>query len=95
MPVITNIEDLRDVRATDLRGGLRLEDEPSARALVLREAVEDDLHRHLHVEREMVRDPDAAHAAATEKPFEANALRDQRARGELHPADRIVEPRER
>src|SRR5262249_2277431 len=78
------VEDLHDVRAAELGGGLRLALEASAD---LRERCDlgvDELHRARDVEARVMREPDGPHAALPELADEPESIRYDGAFGEIH-----------
>lgn len=68
------IEDPYDVGAAQIRGGAGLTKESRARALVVDERRADQLDRDLRAEREVLRGPDRAHAAAADATQEPVAI---------------------
>src|ERR1700683_5675857 len=77
------IEDLHDVRATKLRGRLRLALEARFCLFERRELALDELHRAWNIEPKMRCLPDRPHAPASDEPIQSEATRDDRVLGKL------------
>ena len=77
--------DVHDMGAGDPRRGPRLPLEPRQQGGVVGHTLgADELDRHLHVEPEVLGDPDTPHAALPQRPEQTELARNDCAAFELH-----------
>jgi hypothetical protein len=71
--VLTEVEHVDHVRTGDARRRLRLAHEAHAVVLFIAQRRVDELHRHVHIEREVASPPHRSHRAAPEQAIDAKA----------------------